>query len=396
MVNQSSLFDGSEEIIDSEKLKICVVCPVYHSGLGGIGKQAVTLTTELHKRGLNIFVITRKLKHVPYFFSEVKCIRIWAARPFEHRIETINFLNVLTSVTFSINLLYTLIKRKKDYNIVHFHGASIPLITTIFFLKIFKKKVIAKVSSAKLGIEAGSFKGRYGFLSKFIISLLKKVDCFIAISNEIKDGLIYEGYEKERIYRIPNFVDLKLFHPIFAKKNLNKTIVFSGALEKRKGVHILLEALNIIQREFSDVHLIILGDGSEKIYLQKIAHNLNISNKITFKGWVENVVDYLHSADIFVLPSLQEGLPNSLLEAMACGIPVIASKIGGVVDVIEDGKSGILFEPGNISDLANAIRKLLKDDDLRDKIKAEAVKIIVEKFSIERVVEEYINLYKNL
>jgi glycosyltransferase involved in cell wall biosynthesis len=396
MVNKSSLFNGSEKIINEKQFRVCVVCPVYHPGLGGIGRQAVSLTTELHKRGLNIFVITRKLKNVPSFSSEVKSIRLWAARPSVYRIEAKTFLNILTSATFSVNLLYTLIKKKKDYDIVHFHGASIPLITTLPFLKILKKKVIAKVSSAKLGIEAGSFYGRYGFLGKFFISLLKNVNVFVAISNEIEEGLICEGYDKNRIHRIPNFVDLTLFHPGYERSGLNKTIVFSGALERRKGVHILLEAWKTIHKEFPDVHLIILGDGPEKAYLHAMAKDLNISDSITFKGQVNNVTDYLHNAYIFVLPSLQEGLPNSLLEAMACGLPVIASKIGGVIDIVENGRSGILFEPGNISDLTYAIRTLLENDEVRNKLRTEAVKRIAEKFSIDRIAEEYIILYRKL
>jgi len=102
-------------------------------------------------------------------------------------------------------------------------------------------------------------------------------------------------------------------------------------------------------------------------------------------------------ADDFLDKTLYaEGMPNSLLEAMSCGLPVIASKIGGVVDIVEDGKSGILFEPGDVAGLSSAMIRLLKDAELRQRLGAEARKRIVEGFSIDKIADEYINLYKTL
>jgi len=89
-------------------------------------------------------------------------------------------------------------------------------------------------------------------------------------------------------------------------------------------------------------------------------------------------------------------MPNSLLEAMACELPIKASRIGGVVDVVEDGTSGILFEPGNVSDLSSALKRLLEDVALRRRLGAEARKTISERFSIDIVADKYIELYKNL
>lgn len=377
-------------------MRVCIVCPVYHPELGGIGRQAVSLTEELNKIGINFFVITRKLKGAPSFSPEVKSIKLWAFRPSVYRIEKKTLSNLMTSVTFSLNLLSTLIKKRKEYDLVHFHGASIPLLITIPFLKFFKKKVISKVSSAKLGIEAGSFYGRYWFLGKFFIHILRSVDAFVAISEEIKEGLLTDGYEQSRIYRIPNFVDISIFYPDRKKETTDKTVIFTGALDKRKGADILLEAWKDVSETFPHGHLIILGNGPMKASLKMKAKDLGISDRVTFAGHVNNVPDYLRRVDLYVLPSLQEGLPNSLLEAMSCGLPVIASKIGGVVDVVEDGKSGVLFEPGNVLDLSSAMIRLLKDAELRQRLGAEARRRIVESFSIDRIAKEYIKLYEGL
>jgi glycosyltransferase involved in cell wall biosynthesis len=123
---------------------------------------------------------------------------------------------------------------------------------------------------------------------------------------------------------------------------------------------------------------------------------LDIADNVHFIGQVANVDEFYQLSDIFVLPSYAEGMPNALLEAMACGLPVIASRIGGVVDVVEEGKTGILFESGNVAELSSALKRLLEDGALRRKLGAEARKTIIEKFSIDKVVYEYIGLYKKL
>lgn len=396
MDDKPSLFDGGKKAIGIQEMKVCIVCPVYHPGLGGIGRQAVSLTEELHRRGINLFVITRKLEGVSSFKSDIKSIKVWAFRPHAYRIEKKTVSNLLTSVTFSLNLLFALAKRRKDYDMVHFHGAGIPLLITLPFLKFIDKKIVAKVSSAKLGIEAGSFYNKYGIIGRLFIRILKIADAFVAISDEIKEGLLTEGYKQNRVWQIPNFVDLSVFFQTHRNQSNSKTVIFSGALDRRKGIEILLEALKEVSESVPDVRLIILGDGLMRDALKAKANDLGIGGIVTFKGQVENVSDYLRNAGLFVLPSYQEGLPNSLLEAMACGLPVIASKIGGVVDVVEDGKSGILFEPGDVSRLASAMIKLLNDNELRMRLGKEARKRIVDSFSIDRIADEYISLYERL
>jgi glycosyltransferase involved in cell wall biosynthesis len=172
--------------------------------------------------------------------------------------------------------------------------------------------------------------------------------------------------------------------------------VYAGRLVDGKGLDLLLEAVKLIMDKDKTVYLLLLGEGPIKTRLEDKASSLGISDGICFKGNVSNVYEYMNASDIFVFPSLSEGMPNALLEAMACRLPVIASRIGGVVDIVKDGKSGLLFKPGDISGLESAMVRLLKDDKLRQRLGAEARKTIVEGFSIDRVAEEYIKLYKNI
>ncbi len=387
-------------------LRVCVVSPLYHPSLGGIGRQAQLLTERLSEEGVEVFVIARRMKGMrrAVFNPKVRVYRAWSIKPYLYTYEKVKLINILISLTFSVSCAILLLWKRKDYDIVHFHGASLPLFINLPILKLLRKRVIAKVAAAKVGTEAGSLRVRYFCLGSLIIRCLKMVDAFIATTAEIEEGLHNDGFSEAKVNRIPNFIDFTLFFPtpegtkgeIKVKMGYENTdiVTFSGRFVQRKGINFLLESWKNVVNKFPNAKLILLGDGHLLSNMKKMAAGLGIDSSVDFRGHVNSVTDFLHITDIFVLPSLQEGMPNSLLEAMACGLPVIASKIGGVVDVVEDGKSGILFEAGDVSGLASAMIRLLKDTELRQRLGAEARKRIVDNFSIDGIADEYIKLYR--
>ena len=392
-----------------EQIRLCVVSPLFHPDLGGVGRQAVLLTARLKECGLKLFVLSRKMKDLPEFQmpSNIEVHYIPALRPYVHNLEDKSFPNLMTSFSFSMMLSYKLFTMRKKYDLVHFHGASIPLIICLPLLKLLRKKVIAKVLASRLGTEAGSLRGRYLFLGNIMAYILKNADSFIAISQEIAAGLRSDGVRPEKIVRVMNFVDTERFCPVNGEErhmlkialSADKNIVinFTGRIVERKGINVLINAFakagNLLQ---SSSALIIIGAGSDEDKLRNLVSELRINNNVRFLGHSREVVKYYQASDIFVLPSYAEGMPNSLLEAMSCGLPVIASRIGGVVDVVEDGKSGVLVEPGDVSGLTSAMIKLIADVELRQRLGAEARRRIVEGFSIERAADEYIKLYREL
>ena len=215
-----------------------------------------------------------------------------------------------------------------------------------------------------------------------------------------------DGVPPEKIYRMTNFVDTEKFSPAgneerqALRKELSvdgKIVInFTGRIVRRKGLDLLLNAFSEDEKLLSSSVIIVAGTGPDEDRIKRLSSKIGILEKVRFLGQTNEVERYLNASDIFVLPSFSEGMPNSLLEAMACGLPVIASKIGGVVDVVEDGRSGILFEPGDISGLASAMVRLLNDNELRLKLGAEARKRIVDSFSIDMIADEYIRLYERL
>jgi glycosyltransferase involved in cell wall biosynthesis len=163
-----------------------------------------------------------------------------------------------------------------------------------------------------------------------------------------------------------------------------------------KAVHILLKAFQMLKPRDINVQLRIIGEGPNKEKLKRMVEILNITDSVTISGETTDVVKQLQESTIFVLPSLSEGLSNVLLEAMACGLPVVATRVGGNIDLIQDGANGILVEPENPAQLSHALWKILIDKKQALHLGTRARQTVEEKFSMDSVVTNYIELYNEL
>jgi len=189
---------------------------------------------------------------------------------------------------------------------------------------------------------------------------------------------------KSRIHVMPNGVEIR------GRRNFEgEKLVYVGRLTKKKGVEYLILAM----RSVKDIDLLIVGDGPDRGRLEKMANGL----RVKFMGMIspENIYDYLREAKVLILPSLYEGLPNVILEAMSMGVPVIATRVGGVPDVIKDRETGLLVEPGRVEELAISIKKLIEDDNLRRKMSKNCLKE-AKKYSWDHVVERFEDLIERI
>jgi glycosyltransferase involved in cell wall biosynthesis len=213
------------------------------------------------------------------------------------------------------------------------------------------------------------------------------------------------------------------------RQNEPKRLLFVGRISPEKGVHVLLDAFQKVVEHYPQAKLELVGpthcslpreflftlSDSKKIqnlsslyeensgrsyffYLQKKLLSLNIAKNVTFTDFVSNlqVVNNYQAADVLVNPSFSESFGRSLIEAMACQVPAVATRVGGMEEIVEDGKTGILVEPGDASALAKAILCLLSDEDLRKSMGKAARKRAVELFSWEKTVENLLNQYKKI
>jgi glycosyltransferase involved in cell wall biosynthesis len=173
-------------------------------------------------------------------------------------------------------------------------------------------------------------------------------------------------------------------------------IGYVGRLSEEKGVNYLIEAASILKQLAATFKIIILGDGPKKIELEYLTKSKGLDNEIIFAGFQDDIDKWLTAIDVFVLPSLTEGTPMALLEAMSMGIPVIASAVGGVPGIVKNRVNGFLIDPGDYSGLCDKITLLKNNPALREKMASEAVKTIKERFDVNawcgKIESEYESL----
>jgi len=379
--------------------RICMICSQFSPVVSGAEQQAEALARELLKEGAKVFVLTQRVKGL-------------------RRRENLNGLIVYREIiapqwgfifglSYLLSTFLFLFLKRKDYDIIHCHILYLHTISAVIMNMLFRKKVIVTIQCTREYGDVVRLKRIKG--ANIIFRIIKKVNKFIVVSWEAKDELKSIGIKDEKIIRIPNFVDESKFYPVVnnVKNKLRdklllppdkKIVTFVGRLTPQKGILYLISAWKEVVSKFSKVFLLIIGEGSYGGELVKKVQILDLNDGVDFLGpkTHNEVRDYLQASDIFVLPSLAEGISVALLEAMACGLPCIATKIGGNVDLIDDGKDGILVEPASSEELASAILRLLEDEKFSKNIGNRVRKKIIEQYSIGSIVPAYINLYKEL
>ncbi|WP_287584755.1 glycosyltransferase family 4 protein [Candidatus Borrarchaeum sp.] len=186
-----------------------------------------------------------------------------------------------------------------------------------------------------------------------------------------------------------------------AERNEN-TLLYVGRLVKRKGVEYLLKAIKHLERRIP-IELMIVGDGPERKNLESLVHDLKLQ-KVTFYGFIpqNHLKSFYQRASVFVLPAVTdptgdtEGLGVVLLEAMSVGVPVIASNVGGITDIIADRKTGLLVEEKNSLQLAETIEILLRDEELRSRLVSSATQLVHSEFSWERIAKIILKEYETI
>lgn len=162
------------------------------------------------------------------------------------------------------------------------------------------------------------------------------------------------------------------------------TYAFAGWLVPAKGVHVLIDAFERVTHQVSDVRLDIIGEGDDEEYKQELRNVVawqSIGDRVTFHGWREDVLDALDATDVYVMPSFTEGVPRSIVEAMALGKPVIATRVGGIPELLENGELGILVERDDATSLAAAMLEIAADRDLRRSLSAKGIEAARSRYS---------------
>ena len=251
--------------------------------------------------------------------------------------------------------------------------------------------------------------------------ILNRADRLIAVSSEIRRCLEDEiGIAPRKIDVIPNGIDMKYWEVYRAEDkdagNVNMGDRGTGADSKKmlglpegavllgavgrlvpfKGHAVLLQSMARVIANHPGAYLIIIGDGPLRGELETQAGELGILDHVKFLGFVDEPGRYMAALDIFVLPSIKEPFGIVILEAMALGLPVVATRGGGVPDIIEDSVSGLLAEPEDAESLADAIERMLADKDLREKLARHSLQMVTADFTIKSMADKTFRVYSEL
>lgn len=366
---------------------------------GGAGNATAHLARELARQGIEVMVLTSAFRGLPgqekvdgFTIRRVPVIRLHKDRctPWE----MLTFIISASVAAFRICLRW-----KPDTSIAFF---GIPGGVVSLLLKVFYK--IPYCLSLRGGDVPGFLSDKlyvYHRLTAPLIRLVwKHAGHVVTNSNRLK--ILAEHFSpKMEIPIIPNGVDTETYKPDISKRNRGKVrILTAGRLSEQKGIEFLLKALSLLKKKGlnGEYFLEIVGDGPLREPLEQLKQNLSLGSNVTFSGWVarKDMPERYQSADIFVLPSLDEGMPNVILEAMASGLPVIATDILKDEGLIKDGYNGMFVPSEDISMLSKKIFLLLKDKKPREDMGNRNIQLARDKYKWKDIALEYYRHLKSI
>lgn len=252
------------------------------------------------------------------------------------------------------------------------------------------------------GADVPGYSERFSFLYFFIKPLIRMIWSqaarVIANSQGLRE-LALRTNPRERIDVIPNGIDTKHFFPEPKNRPPGKWIITSGAsrVTRRKGLEYLIRAVALLKDAHPHIVLKILGDGNDKARLEKLVEEWKLQKHVEFLGRIprEKTAPYYQEASVFVLPSQNEGMSNAMLEALASGLPIIATATGGSTELVKEGENGFLVHMRSPEDIAEKLRMFLDNPELLNKFGVASRKR-AEELSWEKVAQEYVGVYKNV
>jgi sugar transferase (PEP-CTERM/EpsH1 system associated) len=228
-------------------------------------------------------------------------------------------------------------------------------------------------------------------------------DQIFALTNDLRKDLIeHISIPSSKIEVIPNGVDLGRFqsgdrHVIRRQLGIGDKIVIGsvGRLVPIKNYALLIRSMSRLREQF-DLAAVFIGDGPERARLEALAHELGLKNQVYFLGHQKKVYELLAGLDIFVLPSFNEGMSNTLIEALAAGVSCVASDVGGNPEIIRDRLDGLLCRSGDVDSLTACLAALCEDKDLRERLAVTGRERVKSMFGLDRMIERYEQLYRRV
>jgi glycosyltransferase involved in cell wall biosynthesis len=364
-------------------MKVCQVTAYSPREITGVGEVASNIGRGLEEKGHDYVILTKS--------SQLD-------GPGTTNLVEIDYRNIrlVGGILLVLGAAYWLLKERKGIDLLHLH--SISWLTAIFSL-------LGRV----LGIpRVLTLHGKFPSPSRMVSNAVFKLSERLALAHSStvtcvsEDTRSHYGLDSARV--VHNGIDTSRFAQnqevrVSRRQDLGLgdsfVVLFIGRLDVNKGICELIEVIGSLVQNGMDLNLLIVGSGDDQMVEACLREN-SLDDKGVMVGRAENPVPYYQSSDIFVLPSAFEGIPLTLLEAMACGLPCVATSVGGMPEVIVDGANGYLVQPGDKESLSQAILRV-HGDKIESKGVSEKARITIEnRFSSSRMLDDYLDVYGSL
>jgi len=394
---------------------VCLVTETYHPEVGGGETQARLLARGLVERGWSVRLVTRRSRRGTArreSIDELELRRLPPAGP-----------GRLKKWCMAAPCLLELLRARERYDLIFVSGFRVlgmPAMTAARMLGrpcVLKPDSLGEMSGAWFGpgLSASGIDAGGRTVARLIglrNRLLRRASAFVAISSPIERELLDHGVAPDAIHSIPNGIDVARFTPLDGSRRgalraelglptRGVLATFTGRLVSYKGLTGLLDAWSGVLRTFPDATLQLVGSGSLDLHnveaeLKRRVAEQQLSEHVIFTGSVDDVPRRLQASDLFLFPVQQEAFGLALVEAMACGLPVVTTRAGGLADIVTDGRDACTVPDDDPQQLRRTIEALIADDDQRRRLGREARRTVQRRFGAAAVVERYDILFRAL
>jgi glycosyltransferase involved in cell wall biosynthesis len=394
-------------------MKICIFTETYYPVIGGGETQARLLADGLVADGFSVILLTRRSDDSLAKVERYGAVTVYRLPPTGG--------GQLKKWGLIFSSVPALIRLRQEYDLVFVSGFRIVGITAVLLAKLLRKKVILKADSqgemsgdffaaglAKIRLAPDRFP--FAIFLRARNAILRRADAFSAITDAIAAELRDACIPATAVHRIPNSVDTGRFFPVDAAQKaalrrqlglpeVGKFIIYTGRLVSYKGLPLLLKVWNDLRRKHEAAYLLLVGTGGLDIHnceadLRQFVAENGLTERVFFTGSVQNVEEYVQASDIFALPTEDDALPSSLIEAMGCGLTAVATPIGAIPSIITHQQNGLLVQPADYQQLYDALDRLLTDDALAARLGQAGWQTVQDTYSATIVTEQYARLFR--
>ena len=384
---------GDADSASHAQLTVVFIARYYYPFIGGIEKQVPSQAAALRRSGIRVAVVTGR------FSNDFPRVERTHGVPV-YRLPSPR-IKIIGALVFLLHLIGFLYRRRTRYSALHvfqvgYCSAVAAVLGRLLNIPVF----LHLAGSGRGGDIFRHLKTPWGWL---FLALCRLASNIVVLNPEMLQELKAIFYSKQRAFFIPNAVDAAYYRPArdraavrqaLAIPESRTVVLYTGRLAAEKGVGVLVRAFALTCPTI-DTCLYLVGSGREYRRLKRQTHHLCLGDRVQFIPACSDVRQYYQCADIFVMPSLHEGMSNSVLEAMACALPVIATAVSGTTELLRDRHAGLLVPPREPKALAGALLTLLHDPAARAAMGYAGRSMVKDTYTDSHVLQGYLQMYES-